>query len=112
MDFPAIVLLQVDGTHADADAKFSEMVSVIVPQALNYHEKQEERDYAKGRWYFERLYDRILEKKRWRIELLVENYRVSHIKCSTAHHERGRAACPRREQGKATLRRLAIVKIR
>jgi hypothetical protein len=37
-------------------------------------------------------------------------YRVSHIRCSTARHERGCAACPRREQGKATLRRLAAVK--
>jgi hypothetical protein len=35
---------------------------------------------------------------------------VSHIRCSTARHERGCAACPRHEQGKATLRRLAAVK--
>jgi hypothetical protein len=34
-------------------------------------------------------------------------YRVSRIRCSTVRHERGYAACPRREQGKATLRRLA-----
>jgi hypothetical protein len=40
------------------------------------------------------------------------NYRVSHIKCNTARHERGRAACPLREQGKATLRRLAAVNTR
>jgi hypothetical protein len=39
-------------------------------------------------------------------------YRVSHIRCSTARHERGCAACPRREQDKATLRRLAAVKTR
>jgi hypothetical protein len=37
-------------------------------------------------------------------------YRVSHIRCSTARHERDCAACSRREQGKATLRRLAAVK--
>jgi hypothetical protein len=29
---------------------------------------------------------------------LMSIYRVSHIKCSTARHERGCAACPRREQ--------------
>jgi hypothetical protein len=39
-------------------------------------------------------------------------YRVSHIRSSTARHERGCAACPRHEQGKATLRRLAAVKTR
>jgi hypothetical protein len=39
-------------------------------------------------------------------------YRVFHIRCSTARHERGYAACPRREQGKATLRGLATVKTR
>jgi hypothetical protein len=39
-------------------------------------------------------------------------YRVSHIRCSTAPHERGCAACPRREQDKTTLRRLAAVKTR
>jgi hypothetical protein len=38
--------------------------------------------------------------------------RVSHIRCRTARHERGCAACPRREQGKATLKRLAVVKTR
>jgi hypothetical protein len=37
-------------------------------------------------------------------------YRVSHIRCSTARHERGCAACPRHEQGKVTLRRLVAVK--
>jgi hypothetical protein len=37
---------------------------------------------------------------------------MSHIRCSTARHERGCAACPRREQGKATLRRLASVETR
>jgi hypothetical protein len=39
-------------------------------------------------------------------------YKVSHIGCSTARHEKGCAACPQREQGKATLRRLAAVKTR
>jgi hypothetical protein len=39
-------------------------------------------------------------------------YRVSHIRCSTARHARGCAACPRREQGKETLKRLAAVKTR
>jgi hypothetical protein len=39
-------------------------------------------------------------------------YRVSHIRCSTARHKRGCAACPQREQSKATLRRLAVVKTR
>jgi hypothetical protein len=39
-------------------------------------------------------------------------YRVSHIRCSTAPHERGCAACLRREQGKEILRRLAAVKTR
>jgi hypothetical protein len=39
-------------------------------------------------------------------------YRVSHIRCSTARHESRCAARPRREQGKATLRRLAVVKTR
>jgi hypothetical protein len=39
-------------------------------------------------------------------------YRVSHIRCSTTRHERGCAACPRYEQGKATLRRSAGVKTR
>jgi hypothetical protein len=39
-------------------------------------------------------------------------YRVSYIRCSRACHERGCAACPQREQGKATLRRLAVVKTR
>jgi hypothetical protein len=37
---------------------------------------------------------------------------VSHIRCTTARHERGCAASPRREQGKAALRRLAAVKTR
>jgi hypothetical protein len=39
-------------------------------------------------------------------------YRVSHIRCSTARHERGWAPCPRREQGKATLGRFVAVKTR
>jgi hypothetical protein len=39
------------------------------------------------------------------------NYRVTHIRCSITHHERGCVAHPRREQGKATLRRLAAIKI-
>jgi hypothetical protein len=42
----------------------------------------------------------------------VRIYRVSHIRYNTGGHERGCAACPRREQGKATLRRLAAVKTR
>jgi hypothetical protein len=41
-----------------------------------------------------------------------EFYRVFHIGCSTVRHERGCAACQRREQGKTTLRRLASVKTR
>jgi hypothetical protein len=40
------------------------------------------------------------------------SYRVSYIRCSTARHERGCAACQRREQSKATLRRMAEVKAR
>jgi hypothetical protein len=43
---------------------------------------------------------------------LSRRYTVSHIRCSTARHERSCAACQRREQGKATLRRLAAVKTR
>jgi meckelin len=39
-------------------------------------------------------------------------YRVSHIRCSTTRHEKGCAAGPRREQGRATLRKLAAVKTR
>jgi hypothetical protein len=39
-------------------------------------------------------------------------YRVSHIRCSTAHHEKGCTACPQREQGKAARRRLTAVKTR
>jgi serine/threonine protein kinase len=39
-------------------------------------------------------------------------YRVSHIRCNTVRYERGCSACPRREQGKATLRSLAAVKTR
>jgi hypothetical protein len=41
-----------------------------------------------------------------------DRYRASHIRCSTARHERGCAACLRREQGKAILRRLVAVKTR
>jgi aspartate kinase len=40
------------------------------------------------------------------------NYRASDIRCSTARHEKGCAACARREQGKVTIRRLAAVKTR
>jgi hypothetical protein len=39
-------------------------------------------------------------------------YRVSHIRCSTARHEKGCTACPRREQGKGTLKRSVAVKTR
>jgi hypothetical protein len=45
-------------------------------------------------------------------DIVPQSYRVSHIRCSTARHARGCAACPRREQDKATLRRLAEVKTR
>jgi hypothetical protein len=30
---------------------------------------------------------------------IIITYRVSHIRCSIARHERGCAVCPRREQG-------------
>jgi hypothetical protein len=40
------------------------------------------------------------------------NERVSHIRCTTAPHGRGCAAYLRREKGKPTLRRLAVVKTR
>jgi hypothetical protein len=39
-------------------------------------------------------------------------YRVFHIRCNTARHERDWTAYPRREQDRETLRRLAEVKIR
>jgi hypothetical protein len=39
-------------------------------------------------------------------------YRMSHIRCDTARHEKDCAACPRREQGKTSLRRLTAVKAR
>jgi hypothetical protein len=42
----------------------------------------------------------------------VFDFRMSSIRCSTTHHERGWVACLRREQDKATLRRLAAVKTR
>jgi hypothetical protein len=43
---------------------------------------------------------------------LILLYRVSHIGCNTARHEKDCVACPRCEQDKATLRRLAAIKTR
>jgi hypothetical protein len=51
-------------------------------------------------------------KSGWVNSEVFGKYRVSNIRCSTVQHERGCAACPRSEQGKATLRRLAAVKTR
>jgi hypothetical protein len=47
-----------------------------------------------------------------KFESLRRMYRVFHIRCSTVHHDRGCAACPWREQGKVTLRKLAAAKTR
>jgi hypothetical protein len=56
----------------------------------------------------------VLDLTRDRVQkvLVKSQYRVSHIRRSTARYERGCATDRRREQGKATLRRLAAVKTR
>jgi hypothetical protein len=51
---------------------------------------------AKGLEDIRQLLDVLQAQER---DAVFEIYRVSHIKCSTVPHERGCAACTRREQG-------------
>jgi hypothetical protein len=63
------------------------------------------------KWYTPEQSSPRHRQSQFRLNFMTK-YRVSHIRCSTALHERDCVACPRREQGKATLRRLAALKTR
>jgi hypothetical protein len=105
-----LIFLVTDGRSADGDPSqfgpglLRQTGSTLVCCLLSDHNLPFSRQ----------LFDSELEGlQQWERELFRMNprittdsaalsYRVSHIRCSTVRHERGGAACPRREQGKAS----------